>query len=84
MLFDFHTQTGLSMIKTVVQKPFMMEKVRREKKKQLKSGVVSNDITVIRDSHNCLVVTVPLNFLEVLSNPVPVGFKTKINKKNII
>lgn len=31
MLFKFHTQTGLSVIKTIVQKPVMMEKVKKEK-----------------------------------------------------
>lgn len=31
MLFNFHTQTGLNVIKTVIQKPDMMEKVKRER-----------------------------------------------------
>lgn len=31
ILFHFHTQTGLSVIKTTVQNPVMMEKVKRER-----------------------------------------------------
>lgn len=31
MLFNFHTQTGLSMITAIVQKSVMMEKVKRKK-----------------------------------------------------
>lgn len=53
MLFNFHTQTGLSLITAIVQKSVMMEKVKMKGKKQLPTGIVSNDITVIRSSHNC-------------------------------